>query len=76
MGDLTNIVKEIPLNRILIETDAPYLAPESYRGKRNEPSYVKHIAEKIAEIKNATFDQVARQTTENAVKLFKLHVID
>jgi len=71
-GDLANVVKQVPLNRILVETDAPYLAPEPYRGQRNEPSYVKHIAEKIAAIKNTSFEEVAQMTTKNAVELFKL----
>ncbi|MEK7657808.1 MAG: TatD family hydrolase [Patescibacteria group bacterium] len=66
------IIKFIPLERILLETDAPYVAPEPYRGKRNEPLYVIEIAKKMAEIKNVSFNEVARQTTENALNLFKI----
>lgn len=69
---LADVVKKLPLNCLLIETDAPFLAPVPYRGKRNEPAYVKHVAEKIAEIKNIPFDEVAHTTTKNAAKLFKI----
>lgn len=61
-----------PLEKLLIETDAPYLAPEPFRGKRNEPKYVRLVAEKIAEIKNIPVEQILRQTTENAVRFFHL----
>jgi TatD DNase family protein len=64
-------IKETPLDKILIETDCPYLSPPEFEGKRNEPLYVKHIAQRIAEIKNISFDKVAEITTENAKKLFK-----
>ncbi|MGG0739918.1 TatD family hydrolase [Niallia taxi] len=60
----------IPLDKLLIETDCPYLAPTPYRGKRNEPSYVKFVAEEIAAIKGISFEEVAAKTTENAKKLF------
>jgi len=66
------VAKEIPLDKILIETDSPYLAPEPLRGKRNSPEYVRFVAEKIAEIKGETFETVARVTKENAMKLFKI----
>ncbi len=69
---LEEVVKEIPLANILTETDCPYLAPEPYRGKRNEPSYIKFVVEKIAKIKNLSVDEVSEQTTQNAIKLFKL----
>lgn len=65
-------VKKIPLDRILIETDAPYVAPEPYRGKRNEPYYVKYVAEKLAEIRGVGFDEVAEQTALNTKKIFRL----
>lgn len=68
---LQQIVTELPLDKLLIETDSPYLAPEPYRGKRNEPSYVKIVAEKIADLKNISFATVEKQTTENFFKLFK-----
>ncbi len=64
------VAKEVPLDRILIETDAPFLTPEPHRGQRNEPAYVKHVAEMIAHVKGLTLDEVARQTTSNAEKLF------
>lgn len=66
------VVVEVPLNRIMVETDAPYLAPIPYRGKRNEPAYVYYVAEKIAEIKNVSLREVSQVTTENAQKLFNL----
>lgn len=67
------LVKKLPLDKILIETDAPYLAPVPNRGKRNEPLYVKFVAEKIAEIKNIGVEEVANTTTENTKKLFILN---
>jgi TatD DNase family protein len=63
-------IKEIPLEKILLETDCPYLTPLPYRGKRNEPLYVKYVAEKIAQIKNISFEEVVEQTTKNARELF------
>ena len=69
-GGLDKVVKETDLKHLVLETDAPYLAPMPYRGKRNEPSYLKHIAEKIAEIKGISLDEVDRITTENAKSIF------
>ncbi|OIJ14476.1 hydrolase TatD [Anaerobacillus arseniciselenatis] len=66
------VAKEIPLDRLLIETDCPYLAPHPYRGKRNEPSYVKLVAEAIAELKDITYEEVVAVTNENAKKLFAI----
>jgi len=68
------VAKEIPLGHLLIETDAPYLAPHPYRGKRNEPSLVPLVAEEIARLKEIPVEEVAKATTENAKKLFKLDV--
>jgi len=62
----------VDLSRLLIETDAPYLAPQGYRGKRNEPAYVRVVAEKIAQLRNIPFEQIAEATTRNAERLFKL----
>ena len=69
---LPEVVAFIPLERLMLETDAPFLAPVPHRGKRCEPSMVKEIAEKIAEIKNVDFETVARVTTETATELFSL----
>ena len=72
------IVKRIPLDSLLVETDAPFLTPEPFRGKRNEPSYVRYTAQKVAEIKKVSFEKVAEVTTENAFKVYrmKLFLID
>lgn len=67
---LTEVLKEISLEHIVLETDAPYLTPVPFRGKRNEPSYLTYIAEKIAEAKQVSVDEVKRITTKNAEKLF------
>lgn len=66
------VATEIDLDYLLVETDAPYLAPHPFRGKRNEPHYVTLVAEQIAELKNIPYDEVAKRTTENALKLFKI----
>ncbi|SCX79382.1 TatD family hydrolase [Alkaliphilus peptidifermentans] len=66
------VAKEIPLEWLLVETDSPYLTPMPYRGKRNEPGYVKHVVEAIAEAKGITFQEVAEHTTSNAMKLFRI----
>ncbi|MBG0765716.1 MAG: TatD family hydrolase, partial [Tissierellales bacterium] len=66
------VVKKIPLQHLLIETDSPYLAPEPKRGRRNEPAYVRYVASEIAEIKDITFNEVAEATSENFKKLFNL----
>jgi TatD DNase family protein len=58
------------MDRLILETDAPYLPPVPYRGKRNESSYVRYVAEHLAKIKNITFEEVAQTTTQNALKLF------
>jgi len=67
-----NIIKEIPISRILVETDAPFLAPVPYRGKRNEPYYVIEVIKKIAELKGEKIDNIIQQTAENAKNLFKI----
>ncbi len=66
------IVKMVPLNKILIETDSPYLTPEPNRGKRNDCRNVKYVAQKIAEIKNLPIEEVAKATYENAMKIFMI----
>ena len=70
--NIADIAKAAPMDKILIETDCPYLTPEPYRGKRNEPSYVKYVAEALAKIKGITVEEVGEMTTNNAKKLFKI----
>ncbi|WHX25531.1 TatD family hydrolase [Virgibacillus halodenitrificans] len=67
------VAAQVPLDRLLIETDAPFLAPHPNRGKRNEPAYVELVAEKIAEIRGISFEEVGKITTENARNLFKIN---
>jgi TatD DNase family protein len=67
---LRAIAAELPADRFLVETDAPYLAPLPYRGKRNEPSYVVEVAKTLAEVRGVSFEEIARQTSENFFKLF------
>ncbi|HJA39957.1 MAG TPA: TatD family hydrolase [Firmicutes bacterium] len=69
---LQEVVKQIPLDKLLIETDCPYLAPHPYRGKRNEPKLVKLVAEKIAELKNCSYEEIAHMTSTNAVRILNL----
>jgi TatD DNase family protein len=68
--ELQEIVKFLPLDRILVETDSPYLAPIPYRGKINQPAYTKHVVEFIAKIKNLTPEDVSRETSKNFLKIF------
>jgi TatD DNase family protein len=67
---LRAIAKDVPADRFLVETDAPYLAPNPHRGKRNEPAYVAEVAKMLAEVRGVTADEIARQTTENFFRLF------
>jgi TatD DNase family protein len=69
--ELPEIVRALPLDRILVETDCPYLTPQPYRGKRNEPVNVLLVAERIAAIRGASLEQVAEATTANARRLFE-----
>ena len=69
---LQNIVKKLPLDRMLIETDAPYLAPVPYRGKINRPAFVKYIAKFIAELRGETIENIAIETSYNFKKLFSI----
>jgi TatD DNase family protein len=71
-SQLPEVLKEIPLEKIMLETDAPYLSPVPYRGKRNESSYIPIIAERLAEIKRVTLGEVAQLTTANAEALFRI----
>jgi len=69
-GDYQEIVRDLPLDSLLIETDAPFLAPVPFRGKRNEPALVRYTAQRIAEIKKISFEKVAEATTNNALRIF------
>ena len=75
-SNLAEVVNYIPLESIVLETDAPYLPPIPHRGKRNESSFLIHIAQKIAEIKQIKVDVVAEKTTYNAKKLFKIDIYE
>jgi TatD DNase family protein len=68
--ELQQVAKQTPLEKMLVETDSPYLAPVPFRGKKNQPAYVKHVAEFIAELKETSFEQVAEITSNNYNKLF------
>lgn len=67
-------IEQMPADRIMVETDAPWLTPVPYRGKRNEPSYVEHVAMTVARLRGESFEEISRQTTQNAIDLFKLPV--
>jgi len=69
--DLQEVAKQLPLNRILVETDSPYLAPVPYRGKSNEPAYVLHVAKFLADLRGEDYETIATQTTRNFFDLFK-----
>lgn len=70
--DLREVASKVPLGRLLIETDSPYLAPEPHRGKTNEPAYVRFVAERIAELKGASFRSVAEETSKNFRSCFRV----
>jgi TatD DNase family protein len=70
--EVQEVAKKVPLDRLLLETDAPYLTPHPYRGKRNEPAHVVYVAEKIAELRGMSYKEVCRVTTENGLRLFKI----
>ncbi len=72
---VAEVVKELPIERIVLETDCPYLTPVPFRGKRNETSYVIYVAEKIANLKEITVEEVAQQTSKNACSLFKIETL-
>ena len=69
---LVDVVKDIPIEHLVIETDCPYMAPTPYRGQRNEPIYTEEVAKKIAELKNMSYEDVVRITNENTRKVFKM----
>lgn len=68
--NLRDLAAELPADRIMVETDAPYLAPGKFRGKRNEPAYVTETAKVLAEVRGVSLDEVSRQTTENFFRFF------
>jgi TatD DNase family protein len=70
--DIQEVVKKVPLDRILIETDSPYLAPVPYRGKQNQPAYVKQVAQMIAQLRELNYQTIAEQTTSNFYRCFNL----
>jgi TatD DNase family protein len=67
---IKEVARRVPLDRLLVETDSPYLAPMPYRGKINQPGYVKHVAEEIARLRNLTYEEVVTATTDNFFRLF------
>jgi TatD DNase family protein len=69
---LPEVAKKLPLDRLLVETDSPFLSPVPFRGKKNEPGRVRYVAEKLAEIFNSNINQIADVTTTNAKTLFNL----
>jgi TatD DNase family protein len=71
-AEIFDVIRKIPIEKIMLETDCPYLAPVPMRGKRNEPSYVKYVAIKIAEVKNLEFEELVKITTETAERFFRL----
>ncbi len=68
--DLRDVVKRVPLDRLLVETDSPYLAPVPFRGKKNEPKYTREVAECVAELKGMSYDEIAHVTSANFDRLF------
>jgi len=75
-GSLREVAKALPLDRILVETDSPYLAPVPHRGKVNEPAYVRHVAEAVAAIRGLSLEALAEATTANFFRLFKVTAIE
>ena len=69
--EIQEVATKVPLDRLLIETDSPYLAPVPFRGKRNDPSKVMHVAEKIAELRGVSLEEIARATRDNFYRLFQ-----
>ncbi|HYC35410.1 MAG TPA: TatD family hydrolase, partial [Usitatibacter sp.] len=70
-ADLKEVAKKVPLDRMLVETDSPYLAPVPHRGKGNQPAYVRHVAEEIARLRGTSLEEIASHTTRNFFALFR-----
>jgi TatD DNase family protein len=66
------VLEQVDVRHLVLETDGPYLSPAPYRGKRNQPAYIRYVAEKLADVKNITLERAAAITTENARQLFRL----
>lgn len=73
-SNLYKVIEKIDLDRLLLETDSPFLSPEPFRGKKNTPDNIKYVALRIAEIKNISFEEVIKKTTENAINVFDLEI--
>ena len=71
-GSILEIIKHVPLHRLLVETDAPYLTPKPFRGKRNEPAYVRYTAEKVAEVTGCSIEKTCETIQKNAYALFRI----
>ena len=71
--ELKDVARRVPLDRLLVETDSPYLAPAPYRGKTNQPAWVKHVAEEVALLQDRSFAEIADRTTANFYKLFNIN---
>jgi TatD DNase family protein len=70
--DVHQVAKKVPITKLLVETDAPYLTPVPFRGKRNEPGYARYVVERIAKLRNVPWQEVAKQTSQNTHRLFNL----
>jgi TatD DNase family protein len=73
--DLREVVRRVPLDRLLVETDSPWLAPVPHRGKQNEPQYVREVAECVADLKDITIEKLAEITTQNFHRLFRIPAV-
>jgi TatD DNase family protein len=71
--DLKEVARQVPLDRLLVETDSPYLAPVPFRGKTNQPGWVRHVAEELARLQERPFADIALKTTENFYRLFNIN---
>ena len=70
---MKDVAREVPLDKLVLETDAPYLTPVPYRGKENKPAYIRYVAEEIAKLRHTTTDEIAKATTQNAERIFNFN---